>query len=45
MDLLDLALSMRTHLKGMSLLDVEGNELSRTKERTITGGRLNSGDV
>lgn len=45
MKLLDQVLSMRTLLRGMSLLDIEGNELFRTEERTITGGRLNSGDV
>jgi 2-polyprenyl-6-methoxyphenol hydroxylase-like FAD-dependent oxidoreductase len=45
MELLDQAISMRTHLKGMSTLDINGNELSRTEERTLSGGRFNSGDV
>jgi 2-polyprenyl-6-methoxyphenol hydroxylase-like FAD-dependent oxidoreductase len=45
MGLLDRALAMRTRLKGMSMLDIDGNEISRTEERTMTGGRLNSGDV
>ena len=45
MELLDQAISMRTHLKGMSTLDIDGNELSRMEERTLSGGRFNSGDV
>jgi 2-polyprenyl-6-methoxyphenol hydroxylase-like FAD-dependent oxidoreductase len=45
MGLLDLALAMRTCLKGMSMLDIDGKEISRTEERTLTGGRLNSGDI
>jgi 2-polyprenyl-6-methoxyphenol hydroxylase-like FAD-dependent oxidoreductase len=45
MGLLEQALSMRTHLKGMSMVDIDGKELSRTEERTISAGRLNSGDI
>jgi 2-polyprenyl-6-methoxyphenol hydroxylase-like FAD-dependent oxidoreductase len=45
MGLLDQARAMRTHLKGMSMVDIDGKELSRTKERTLSAGRLNSGDI
>jgi 2-polyprenyl-6-methoxyphenol hydroxylase-like FAD-dependent oxidoreductase len=45
MGLLDRALAMRTHLEGMSMLDIDGREISRTEERTISAGRLNSGDI
>ena len=45
MGLFDQALAMRTRLKGMSMLDVDGKEVSRTEERTISGGRFNSGDI
>jgi 2-polyprenyl-6-methoxyphenol hydroxylase-like FAD-dependent oxidoreductase len=45
MGLLDQVASMRTHLKGMSTLDIDGREVSRTEERTISGGRFNSGDI
>ena len=45
MGLLDRALAMRTHLKGVSMLDIDGKEQSRTEERTISAGRLNSGDI
>jgi 2-polyprenyl-6-methoxyphenol hydroxylase-like FAD-dependent oxidoreductase len=45
MGLLDQAQSMRTHMKGMSTLDIDGKEISRTEERTFSGGRFNSGDV
>src|ERR1700761_9721199 len=45
MGLLDQAQSMRTRMKGMSTLDIDGRETSRTEERTISGGRFNSGDI
>ena len=45
MGLLDHASAMRTHLEGMSMLDIDGQEISRTEERTISAGRLNSGDI
>jgi 2-polyprenyl-6-methoxyphenol hydroxylase-like FAD-dependent oxidoreductase len=43
--LLDQALTMRTHRKGMSMLDIDGKEIARTEERTISAGRLNGGDI
>jgi 2-polyprenyl-6-methoxyphenol hydroxylase-like FAD-dependent oxidoreductase len=45
MGLLGEARAMRTHLKGMSMVDIDGKELSRTEERTMSAGRLNSGDI
>ncbi len=45
MGLLDRALAMRTRLKGMSMLDIDGKEISRSEDRTMTGGRFDSGDV
>jgi 2-polyprenyl-6-methoxyphenol hydroxylase-like FAD-dependent oxidoreductase len=45
MGLLDQAASMRTRLKGMSTVDIDGREVSRNEERTISGGRFNSGDI
>lgn len=45
MGLLEQARAMRTHLKGMSMVDIDGKELSRTEERTMSAGRLNSGDI
>jgi 2-polyprenyl-6-methoxyphenol hydroxylase-like FAD-dependent oxidoreductase len=45
MGLLDQAASMRTRMKGMSTLDIDGREISRTEERTMSGGRFNSGDI
>jgi 2-polyprenyl-6-methoxyphenol hydroxylase-like FAD-dependent oxidoreductase len=45
MGLLDKAVSLRTRMKGMSNLDIDGREISRTEERTISGGRFNSGDI
>src|ERR1700760_4793866 len=45
MGLLDRASAMRTRMKGMSSLDIEGKEVFRTEERTISGGRFGSGDI
>ena len=45
MGLLDAVRDHRTRLKGMSMLDRNGRELSRNLERTMTGGRFDSGDV
>ena len=45
MGLLEAVRDYRTHLKGMSMLDAGGRELSRSVERTMTGGRFDSGDV
>lgn len=35
----------RTRMRGMSVLDGDGNEISRSTESTFSGGRLDSGDV
>jgi 2-polyprenyl-6-methoxyphenol hydroxylase-like FAD-dependent oxidoreductase len=45
MGLLPAVKALRTHHKGMSILDIDGEEISRTTERTASAGRLNSGDV
>lgn len=45
MGLLDQVRALRTRMKAMSMLDIEGHEIERTEERTISGGRFNSGDV
>ena len=45
MGLLDRAKALRTRMRGMSALDIEGREISRTEERTFTGGRFDSGDI
>ncbi|UPG96059.1 FAD-dependent monooxygenase [Luteibacter aegosomatissinici] len=45
MGLLEQARELRTQLKGMSMLDSEGNEASRTTERTYSAGRLDSPDI
>ena len=45
MHLLPAVQELRTRHKGMSVVDVEGHELSRTTERTASAGRLDSGDV
>ena len=45
MHLLPAVQGLRTHHKGMSVVDAEGHELSRTTERTATAGRLDSGDI
>ena len=45
MGLLDDARALRTRLKGMSMLDAEGNETQRTEERTFSAGRLDSDDI
>ncbi|MGW4475023.1 FAD-dependent monooxygenase [Nonomuraea sp. NPDC004354] len=37
--------SCRTHMKGMSMLDGEGNELWRSTEVALSSGRLDSDDV
>lgn len=38
-------MTQRTHHLGMSVLDAEGHEISRTTERTASAGRLGTGDV
>ena len=45
MGLLDDARAWRTRLKGMSMLDADGNEIHRTEERTFSAGRLDSEDI
>jgi 2-polyprenyl-6-methoxyphenol hydroxylase-like FAD-dependent oxidoreductase len=45
MGLLDDARALRTRLKGMSVLDADGNEIHRTEERTYSAGRLDSDDI
>lgn len=45
MGLLDDARALRTQLKGMSMLDADGNEVHRTEERTFSAGRLDSEDI
>jgi 2-polyprenyl-6-methoxyphenol hydroxylase-like FAD-dependent oxidoreductase len=45
MGLLPAVVDLRTHHKGMSVVDADGREISRTTERTASAGRLNSGDI
>ncbi|KXU96159.1 hypothetical protein CR51_23555 [Caballeronia megalochromosomata] len=45
MGLIDDVRSLRTQLKGMSMLDADGNEIHRTEERTYSAGRLDSDDI
>lgn len=45
MDILDAARSKRTTMKGVSVVDADGNELWRTEEKTLSGGRFDSGDI
>jgi 2-polyprenyl-6-methoxyphenol hydroxylase-like FAD-dependent oxidoreductase len=45
MGLFDKASALKTRLKGMSMLDSEGNEIQRTEERTFSAGRLDSKDI
>lgn len=45
MGLLEAARALRTRLKGMSMLDAEGNEVQRTEGRTFSAGWLDSPDV
>ncbi|MDE1008658.1 MAG: FAD-dependent monooxygenase [Paraburkholderia fungorum] len=45
MGLLEDTRALRTRLKGMSMLDADGNETQRTEERTFSAGRLDSDDI
>ncbi|MFC4013431.1 FAD-dependent monooxygenase [Nonomuraea purpurea] len=45
MGLLDQIRDMRTRMRGMSMVDRDGNELMRDTEGTISGGRFDSPDV
>jgi 2-polyprenyl-6-methoxyphenol hydroxylase-like FAD-dependent oxidoreductase len=43
--LIEEARSCRTHFRGMSVCDERDNELERTTERTLSGGRFDSDDI
>ncbi|MFD8544655.1 FAD-dependent monooxygenase [Streptomyces sp. NPDC059649] len=45
MGLLEQAQQVRTRMRGMSLLDTDGNEIERSTEATYSSGRLDSGDI
>jgi len=45
MGLHDAVHARRTRLRGMSILDAQGNEVERTEERTFSAGRLDSDDI
>jgi 2-polyprenyl-6-methoxyphenol hydroxylase-like FAD-dependent oxidoreductase len=45
MGLLDRARALRTRMKGVSLQDALGNEVWRSKEKTVSGGRFDNDDV
>ncbi|WP_067491469.1 FAD-dependent monooxygenase [Actinomadura hibisca] len=45
MGVLDEIGAARVQMRGMSMVDGDGNELYRSEERTITGGELDSPDV
>jgi 2-polyprenyl-6-methoxyphenol hydroxylase-like FAD-dependent oxidoreductase len=45
MGLLDALRQVRTHMRGMSMVDGDGNELMRSTEHTISKGRLDSDDI
>lgn len=45
MGLLDKARGVRTRMRGMSVLDADGNEVHRTTEETFSSGRLDSADI
>jgi 2-polyprenyl-6-methoxyphenol hydroxylase-like FAD-dependent oxidoreductase len=45
MGLLEQVRSHRTRLRGMTVLDCHGQEVERTTERTLSGGRFDSGDI
>jgi 2-polyprenyl-6-methoxyphenol hydroxylase-like FAD-dependent oxidoreductase len=45
MGILEVLREHSTNLRGMSIVDGAGNEVFRTTERTLTGGRLESDDV
>ncbi|MER5987820.1 FAD-dependent monooxygenase [Streptomyces sp. NPDC001787] len=43
--LLDRARGARTRMRGMSVLDGDGNEIHRSTESTFSSGRLGNGDI
>ncbi|WP_327087820.1 FAD-dependent monooxygenase [Nonomuraea sp. NBC_01738] len=45
MGILDAARALKTDMRGMSMHDGDGNEIMRTTEETISGGRLDSPDI
>jgi 2-polyprenyl-6-methoxyphenol hydroxylase-like FAD-dependent oxidoreductase len=45
MGLLEQARSVRTRMRGMSILDPEGREIDRSTEATFSSGRLDSEDI
>ncbi|MFJ8011834.1 FAD-dependent monooxygenase [Streptomyces sp. NPDC096339] len=45
MGLLEQASSVRTRMRGMSVLDPEGNEVHRSTEATFSSGRLDGEDI
>ncbi|MER7752197.1 FAD-dependent monooxygenase [Kitasatospora sp. NPDC097643] len=45
MGLLEQVRAHRTRMRGMSVLDGDGREVHRSTESTISGGRLDNGDV
>ncbi|MEV3977979.1 FAD-dependent monooxygenase [Nonomuraea sp. NPDC049758] len=45
MDILEQVRAARTTMRGMSMVDGDGNEIMRSTEETISGGRLDSPDV
>ncbi|MCD9144952.1 FAD-dependent monooxygenase [Streptomyces albireticuli] len=45
MGLLEEARRVRTRMRGMTMLDAEGNELWRSHEMTLSGGRFDNDDI
>ncbi|GAA2215186.1 FAD-dependent monooxygenase [Nonomuraea monospora] len=45
MGVLEQVRELRTTMRGMSMVDAEGNELMRSEEETLSGGRFDSPDV
>jgi 2-polyprenyl-6-methoxyphenol hydroxylase-like FAD-dependent oxidoreductase len=43
--LLDRARAMRTTMKGVSVVNIDGKELWRSEEETLSGGRFDAGDL
>lgn len=42
---LERARAMRTTMKGVSVVDIDGKELWRSEEQTLSGGRFDAGDL
>ncbi|NUT09302.1 MAG: hypothetical protein HOQ38_02420 [Nonomuraea sp.] len=45
MGILEQARAMRTTMRGMSMVDADGNEVMRSTEETVSGGRFDSPDI